>query len=217
MRNVLVCCVFLWASAAAVAVGQTTHDVDVGPGFDFSPADITIDVGDTVLWTWVAGLHDVESGVGGTPDGNFDSGDPTDVVGTTFSVTFDAAFLANNPMPGNVYPYYCIVHVAFDMIGTVTVNVPTEPDFVRGDCNVDGNCDIADAIALVDNLFGGVGAMFACPRACDMNDDGNVDIADAVYKLSALFAMGTPVPAPNTCGQDPTPDMLTCDSFAQCP
>lgn len=97
-------------------------EVQVGPDMIFSPADIVIDVGDTVHWEWAGGLHNVESGVDSVHDGIFRSGDPTDVVGFTFEVTFDQAFLDGNPMPGGVYPYYCIVHEAlFDMIGSVTV------------------------------------------------------------------------------------------------
>jgi len=117
--------VFLLVAGAAQA--QTTHDVDLS-GFSFVPANITIDAGDTVHWIWVSGSHNVESGVivagAGVPDGNFISGAPTAVAGTTFDVTFDQAFLATNPMPGNVYPYYCVVHAAVNMAGTITVVEP---------------------------------------------------------------------------------------------
>lgn len=117
-----------WLLASALTLGasvtsaQTTHDVDNGPGFFFLPSSLTIEVGDTVRWTWIGGLHNVESGVGGLADGNFSSGGPTAVVGTTFEVTFDAAFLAANPMPGNSYPYYCGVHVDFGQTGTIIVD-----------------------------------------------------------------------------------------------
>ncbi len=126
-----------FAAAAAIGLGvattanaQTTHNVDL-TGFVFVPADITIQVGDTVRWTWLDGLHNVESGIinagVGVPDGNFRSGDPTGIMGT-YEVMFDQAFLNANPMAGDIYPYYCIVHVAVDMAGTVTVEpvpVPT--------------------------------------------------------------------------------------------
>ena len=121
--------------AAGDALG-VTHDVDVGLGFVFSPANLAIQLGDTVRWTWQPdGLfHNVESGVGGIHDGNFRSGNAVAVAGTTFSVTFDQAFLGANPMPGNAYPYYCIVHVAINMVGTITVNVPPPgvPDGTTG-------------------------------------------------------------------------------------
>ncbi|MCP4589957.1 MAG: IPTL-CTERM sorting domain-containing protein [bacterium] len=123
-------CMWVWMVMVGVAgVAQAaTHNVDVGPGFVFTPDALTVDEGDTVKWTWAGGFHDVESGVGGAYDGNFDSGSPTSVGGTTFEVTFDAAFLSANAMPGNVYPYYCSVHFGSGMDGTITVTpnpVPT--------------------------------------------------------------------------------------------
>jgi glucose/arabinose dehydrogenase/plastocyanin len=123
------------------ADGLNTFDVSVGPGFDFIPADVTIEVGDTVHWDWDSGFHNVESGVGGVHDGNFRSGPATSDPNTTYDLTFDAAFLADNPMPDDVYPYYCIIHVALDMIGSATV----EPDpCARFDADDDGDVDLDD-------------------------------------------------------------------------
>ncbi len=112
------------AALAGAAGAQVTHFVSVGPGFAFVPDDITIQVGDTVQWDWAGPLfHNVESGTGGVPDGNFSSGAP--VPGpNSFSVTFDAAFLTANPEPGNVYDYFCAVHVTFGMEGVVRVIAP---------------------------------------------------------------------------------------------
>jgi plastocyanin len=107
---------------AGAAAAQTTHVVNLS-GTSFSQPNLTIAPGDTVQWVWVSGMHNVESGVGGVPDGNFTSG-PATLPPNTFSVTFDAAFLAAHPMPGKVYPYYCIVHVDLGMDGTVTVAFP---------------------------------------------------------------------------------------------
>ena len=100
---------------------QTTHDVLVD-GFSFTPSAVTIAPGDTVRWTWGLGFHDVESGSGGAFDGIFDSGAPLTSPGHTFEVTFDAAFLAAHPVPGDVYGYYCAIHVPFGMEGSVTVD-----------------------------------------------------------------------------------------------
>ncbi|MFT5291913.1 MAG: plastocyanin [Planctomycetota bacterium] len=101
---------------------QTTHFVALNAA-SFSPASLTIDVGDTVQWDWVGGFHNVESGVGGVPDGIFTSGAPT-TAATTFSVTFDQAFLDANPTSGKRYAYYCIVHVGLGMSGDIVVNIP---------------------------------------------------------------------------------------------
>jgi glucose/arabinose dehydrogenase/plastocyanin len=131
--------------------GLSTVDVSVGPGFDFIPADMSIEVGDTVHWFWAGGTHNVESGVGGVHDGNFRSGDPTSSTSTTFDVTFDEAFLAAQPMPGSVYPYYCVVHQGLGMIGSVTV----EPDPCAAfDADGDGDVDLFDWILLQASFTG---------------------------------------------------------------
>ena len=83
----------------------------------------------------------MESGVGGTHDGNFRSGDPTSDTATTFDVTFDDAFLTAQPMPGSVYPYYCVVHESFGMVGSVTVE--SDP-CAAADFDDDGDVDLAD-------------------------------------------------------------------------
>ena len=90
------------------------------------------------------------------------------------------------------------------------------PIFVRADANADGTVDIADAIFLLANLFGG-GPSPICMDSGDTNDDGNIDIADAIYILAFLFG-GGPVPPPPfpDCGFDPTADTLGCLSFPPC-
>jgi plastocyanin len=113
----------LACALSGAAAAQTTHVVNL-VGTAFSQPNLTIAVGDTVQWVWLSGMHNVESGVEGVPDGNFTSG-PATFPPNTFSVTFDAAFLAANPMPGKVYPYYCSVHVDLGMDGQVTVAFPS--------------------------------------------------------------------------------------------
>ena len=44
-----------------------------------------------------------------------------------------------------------------------------------------------------------------------------VDLSDGIYLLEFLFLGGKPPPKPyGSCGLDPTPDDLTCDSFPRC-
>ena len=74
----------------------------------------TLHVGDTVQWTWVAGLpHSTTSGScpGGNcqPSGLWDSG--INGAGHTFSQTFRQS---------GTFPYYCAVHLSA-MQGTVVV------------------------------------------------------------------------------------------------
>ena len=116
--NSLRCALFLF-SLATTAVAQTTHIVDVGvPNNQFTPEFLEIRVGDTVRWVWVQGRHNVVS-----DHGAFDSGSsvrpPFD-----FSVLFDDSLVANFPVPGGQYTYYCWPNLTQGMVGTVAV-LPT--------------------------------------------------------------------------------------------
>jgi probable HAF family extracellular repeat protein len=133
------------------ANGVVTHTVDVGPGFSYFPSMSTIEAGDTIHWDWVDGLHNVESGIGGTHDSNFRSGAPINNPSMSFEVTFDGAFLADQPMPNNAYPYYCAVHVGFGMTGMVQV---VEHPCSRFDGDVDGDVDVDDVDAFQDAFTG---------------------------------------------------------------
>jgi plastocyanin len=81
----------------------------------FFPANITINVGDTVTWTDRQGNHDTVSGASGDANGVWNSNDQYHRLmtpGETFSHTFN--------VPGT-FPYYCTPHWTFGMIGTVRV------------------------------------------------------------------------------------------------
>ncbi len=94
--------------------------------------------------------------------------------------------------------------------------VAPAPTFVRGDCNADGGYNIADAVRVLDLLFGTMPA--TCDDACDTNNDGNLDIADAVFLLSNLFSMGASPAAPYPgCGVDTGATSIGCAAFAACP
>ncbi|MBN1417295.1 MAG: PQQ-like beta-propeller repeat protein [Planctomycetes bacterium] len=90
------------------------------------------------------------------------------------------------------------------------------PFFRRGYVNDDDRLDLADAIGVLEFLFG-EGDM-GCVDAADVTDDGQSDIADAIYLLSFLFVPGSPPPpAPfPACGPDPTADGLGCESVPSC-
>ena len=81
----------------------TTHYINI-QGYAFSPSSITINVGDTIVWTnYDSASHTVTSN-----DGTFDSGSITN--GNTFSFTFTNA---------GTFDYYCAPHPG--MTGSVTV------------------------------------------------------------------------------------------------
>ena len=91
-------------------------------------------------------------------------------------------------------------------------------NYIKGDVNQDGLVNIADAIFLLNHLFG-QGSVPSCFKAADINRDCMVNIADAIFLLNFLFTQG---PRPNPpfpdCGPDSLPCLgLTCDSFLPCP
>ena len=94
--------------------------------------------------------------------------------------------------------------------GLVLGSVRADAAFFRGDVNLDSSMDVSDAVAVLGHLF--VADLTApCEKAADVNDDGAVNIADAIYALQYLFSAGPPPPPPfGRCGEDPTPDGLSC-------
>jgi glucose/arabinose dehydrogenase/plastocyanin len=99
----------------------TTHSVDM-IGFAFNPSTITIQSGDSVLWTMRDEFtsHSTTSGIPpSTPNGLWDSG--LLATGQTFTHLFNQA---------GTFTYYCVPH-AFTMSGSVTVQGgPNQPPVV---------------------------------------------------------------------------------------
>lgn len=85
-------------------------------GISFSPADITISVGETVEWDNINGFHNVngnQSTFPGNPE-SFFSGAPANAP-WSFSHTFNIA---------GSYDYRCDLHFGMGMVGTITVEAP---------------------------------------------------------------------------------------------
>jgi plastocyanin len=101
------------ALMSLLRANAATIDVQVAAdGLKFTPQNVTINVGDTVRWTWVGSGHSTTSGTPGHPDGMWDSG--VQSAGFTFSFTFTT--------PGT-FNYFCSPHgLCCGMIGSVTVN-----------------------------------------------------------------------------------------------
>ena len=109
------------ATTTTTNPGTTMHTVMVGSGgaLRFTPADLTIHVGDTVRWVWASSGHSVVSGTDGNADNQFCSpsntacdNPPLSSTGATFQHTFTQA---------GTIPYYCSAHFSLGMTGTVTV------------------------------------------------------------------------------------------------
>ena len=68
----IVCCA---ATFSLLSSRAATIQVQVGAGgAKFTPQNVTINVGDTVEWTWAGNNHSTTSGTPGNPDGLWDSG-----------------------------------------------------------------------------------------------------------------------------------------------
>jgi hypothetical protein len=96
---------------------------------------------------------------------------------------------------------------------------PSREAYRRGDANVDGTVNVADAVFILEFLFLD-GRTLPCADAGDTNNDNELDIADPVYLLSYIFLNGVApeAPGPEECGTDPDalPSSLGCESYDKC-
>ena len=104
------------ALVPAASATAATVNVNVGPGLSFSPPNITVAPGDTVVWTFLS-TH--------TTTSDSQTGSETWDSAVRFSGTFSHTFT----VPGT-YPYYCSLH-SFPggtfMNGSVQVAVVAAP------------------------------------------------------------------------------------------
>lgn len=106
-----------------LALAQTTVEVQMTNGLTFDPSEVTINVGDTVRWINVSDRvpHTATADKLRDRRAGFNSGSfPTKWLrpGESFEFTFT--------MPGE-FPYHCIPHRIFGMVGTVMVNEAATP------------------------------------------------------------------------------------------
>jgi len=92
--------------APAAFAGFT--NVDIEP-FDFNPNNVTIQVNDQVVWTWVSDFHNTES-----TTGLWDSG--VESTGFVFTNTFTSA---------GSFPYFCVVHGFTGVVNVQGGSAPT--------------------------------------------------------------------------------------------
>ena len=86
--------------------GSGGHKITVGDNF-YSPKSMTVSVGDTVIWSWVGNQqHSVTFTQQNGPDSGIQPN------GSSFTVL---------ETQSGIYPYYCKVHGANIMSGTITV------------------------------------------------------------------------------------------------
>ncbi|MAG94416.1 MAG: hypothetical protein CMJ48_11800 [Planctomycetaceae bacterium] len=93
-----------------------------------------------------------------------------------------------------------------------TWRVPGQARFLRGECNDDGEVDIADAVCTLNWQFAGTPAP-GCVAATNTNGDEAVDLSDAVWLLNFLFVGG---PAPVEPFPDCGPGTMAVDAALGC-
>ncbi len=121
--------------------------VDVENNF-FSPANLVVEVGETVVWTNVTGIHNVNGSLNTYPNNpeGFDNG--VAALNWTFAHTFTLA---------GIYNYQCDPHVGFGMTGTITVVSPYVPlpiATVRQN-DLDGNSLYVDSLVELTGVVHG--------------------------------------------------------------
>ena len=148
--------------------------------FAFQPADVTINVGDTVTWTNMGTLmHTSTSGTttGGTPhpDGLWDSGPLS--PGDSFSHTFATA---------GTFPYYCTPHFTI-MTGMVTVtgaaNVPPTVSIVSP---ADGATFVFPTQVMIEAMAADSDGTVTQVEFFDDSDSLGVDASAPYYVMVAL-------------------------------
>jgi plastocyanin len=114
------------AAAETVTIDQTN--------LFWSPREIVIHPGDTVVWQWHSLSHTCTEGTDGQINGNELWTSPLNSSTPTFSFTFTPAFLAAHPHPGGRYDYFCQPHFPMGMTGVIFVaDPPPGAEFCAGD------------------------------------------------------------------------------------
>lgn len=141
------------------------------------------------------------------------------LLGTTTEIVFDDSYPLPSCPPGdpNCSAGPALNYVIYDGLSIIpilengVIEFLDQPGFKRGNTNSDSGVDLADALFIVNWLFAD-GPVPTCMDSADTNDDDGVDISDTIYLLNYLFVSGPPPPAPgpNSCGLDPSSDLLDC-------
>jgi plastocyanin len=113
--------------AAIPATAKATPFLVRSSNFAFTPANITVAVGDTVRFQNQLGFHTATNGTG--------SGDPQS--GLLFNFDFNAGgqfgdWIVPASVGGTVVPFYCVFHETLNMRGNITVTCSNGAPVVNG-------------------------------------------------------------------------------------
>ncbi len=107
MKNLKTTFLFAFLLLFVCRAGSTTRTVQAA-GFSFTPASLNANVGDTVKWVWVSGIHTTTSTT--IPSGAVSWDAPLDVNNTSYTYVIT--------QPGH-YDYICFFHQTFGMVGEI--------------------------------------------------------------------------------------------------
>ncbi|MBK7157399.1 MAG: hypothetical protein IPH77_02275 [Ignavibacteria bacterium] len=96
---------------------STTVNVSVS-SFQFSPASISVQVGDTVRWNWVNGSHTT------TCDGSALTSRPAGAAAWSSSINSVSTTFAYKVTVAGTYNYKCVPHGGGGMVGVITASAP---------------------------------------------------------------------------------------------
>jgi halocyanin-like protein len=118
--------------------GQDSVTVEVGAGSDglaYSPTNVWVDAGTTVVFEWVSNGHNVvpESVPEGAEWAGYES---LEDDGFTYEHAFET---------GGMYPYFCSPHESLGMKGAIAVGDGVETESVDGGGGSGGGPDVPDA------------------------------------------------------------------------
>ena len=104
----------------ASSLSATIHSINAG-SYYFTPANLTINAGDTVEWINDGGNHDVNADINSQTGSSFNN--PVSFQSNTTNVVGAIIYTHIFNVPGN-YTYDCSVgsHAAAGMVGTIVVN-----------------------------------------------------------------------------------------------
>lgn len=143
--------------------GQTSHQVTVSSN-TFSPITLSIEVGDTVVWTNTGGSHNVNGTTDTYPDNpaGFGNGDAS-ADSWTYQFVFEQA---------GTYNYRCDPHFSQGMTGQIMVNMPATAGIVISEImynppGADSDLEYLElynggntAVNLIDYSFNGIDFTF---------------------------------------------------------
>ena len=196
-RMVLAVALILVCMAGPFTTQAATNTV-VFKDFSFTPQSVTIQVGDTVVWTNAGGTHTV-TGDGADP---FCGGA---AVAVSCSETFTNA---------GTFPYHCVFHQAFGMVGTVIVSpAPTGTNMVSAVTIISptNNTTLATPGSITIEASTPSGTTFTKVEFFDNNNSIGV-ASTSPYSISASLSAGThsiTAKATDSSGADTTSAAVT--------